>query len=280
MQVSIGDIRNLEGDVKEQFLSYSSYYVYGGQRSGKSQVAENLVTLLRLRALGGEESDPLQVPATYLATMFPGKDPENLARIRRHQENRKEAAYETVDLFAPGYLDRKALAKALPKGEAASSGLLPSPPVLLLDCLDNLLSNLVWPPVRFLAEAEGEEGPQSSQGDSARLSDQQNPASKTQEEGPGLADPESLAPLADPYAPALATIKDLLGSWHRHHPLVVVGSAAGASCDSFEEFGRSWLRAMGNLQAYMQGEEYLFLYVKAGQILFHLPDKEGAFPCV
>lgn len=268
MQVVVRDIRSLEGKAKEQFLSYSSYYVYGGQRSGKSQVAENLVTLLRLRALGGEGRDPLQVPATYLATMFPGKDPENLARIRRHQENRKEAAYETVDLFAPGYLDREALAKAFPGGEAANPAFFAPPPVLLLDCLDNLLSNLVWPPVRFLSEGQGEEGPQ---GDSAQSSAPQNAASKTQEEDPGL---------ADPYAPALATIKGLLGSWHRHHPMVVVGSAAGASCDSFEEFGRSWLRAMGDLQAYMQGEEYLFLYVKAGQILFHLPDEKGAFPCV
>lgn len=246
MQVVVRDIRSLEGKAKEQFLSYSSYYVYGGQRSGKSQVAENLVTLLRLRALGGEGRDPLQVPATYLATMFPGKDPENLARIRRHQGNRKEAAYETVDLFAPGYLDREALAKAFPGGEAANPAFFAPPPVLLLDCLDNLLSNLVWPPVRFLSEGQGEEDPG----------------------------------LADPYAPALATIKGLLGSWHLHHPLVVVGSAAGASCDSFAEFGRSWLRAMGDLQAYMQGEEYLFLYVKAGQILFHLPDEKGAFPCV
>ncbi|MGN0364212.1 MAG: bifunctional adenosylcobinamide kinase/adenosylcobinamide-phosphate guanylyltransferase [Bilifractor sp.] len=61
------------------------HLVTGGAGSGKSAFAEQ-----QLLAFG-------EGRRIYIATMFPGSDPENAERIRRHRERRKEMHFETLE---------------------------------------------------------------------------------------------------------------------------------------------------------------------------------------
>jgi adenosylcobinamide kinase/adenosylcobinamide-phosphate guanylyltransferase len=93
------------------------HLVTGGSGSGKSAFAEQ-----KILDLG---------PARriYIATMYPGKDPENAARIARHRTMRKQKSFETVECYtALADLD-------LPEGSN-----------VLLECMSNLAANEMFLP--------------------------------------------------------------------------------------------------------------------------------------
>ena len=60
--------------------------VYGGSASGKSQFAED--TICRLR---GRDSK------YYIATMKVGDDEENIERVKKHRDQRKNKGFETIE---------------------------------------------------------------------------------------------------------------------------------------------------------------------------------------
>lgn len=89
----------------------------GGARSGKSLYAEQQISRL---------SAPNRI---YIATMDPGDDPENLARIAKHRAQRLGRGFHTVE--CPVGLEKV----EIPAGSA-----------VLLECLTNLLSNEMFGP--------------------------------------------------------------------------------------------------------------------------------------
>jgi adenosylcobinamide kinase/adenosylcobinamide-phosphate guanylyltransferase len=93
------------------------HLVTGGSGSGKSAFAEQ-----KILDLG---------PARriYIATMYPGKDPENAARIVRHRKMRAKKSFETVECYT-GLADL-----ALPEGAN-----------VLLECMSNLAANEMFLP--------------------------------------------------------------------------------------------------------------------------------------
>ena len=66
-------------------------YVSGGSKCGKSDFAENL-------AKGMAEEKGL--PLFYVATMIP-KDNEDLLRVDKHREKRKDKGFQTLELKTP-----------------------------------------------------------------------------------------------------------------------------------------------------------------------------------
>ncbi len=96
------------------------YLVTGGSGSGKSAFAERLAAKeYALRKLAGKKY--------YIATLYPGKDEENLARIQRHRLMRREMGFETVECF-----------HHLEKVTAGGQDLV------LLEDLSNLLANEMY----------------------------------------------------------------------------------------------------------------------------------------
>ncbi|WMJ89527.1 bifunctional adenosylcobinamide kinase/adenosylcobinamide-phosphate guanylyltransferase [Anaerocolumna sp. MB42-C2] len=88
--------------------------VTGGSGSGKSKFAENLAVKLRNKDL------------LYIATMIP-MDEESLIRIKRHQNQRKEKGFQTLER----YTDLKNLE-------------INNYPAVLLECMSNLLANEMY----------------------------------------------------------------------------------------------------------------------------------------
>lgn len=90
------------------------YVVTGGSGSGKSALAEAKVRQLNTMSAR---------TCYYVATMYPAKDEETQARIRRHQEMRKDSGFTTVECpMSIGHLS---------EGGA----------IYLLECMSNLLAN-------------------------------------------------------------------------------------------------------------------------------------------
>ena len=86
--------------------------ITGGARSGKSSYAEECV---------------LNSPAkhrVYIATMDPGNDAENHARIRKHREDRATKGFDTMEC-------QQGLSRVSVKEDSA----------VLLECLTNLVAN-------------------------------------------------------------------------------------------------------------------------------------------
>lgn len=96
--------------------------ILGGSASGKSSYAEALS--LSLRA-GAKEGTPL----FYLATLENRGDPEMLVKIARHQSLRRGNGFETIE--CPRNL----------RGIFSVLESAPQRPVVLLDCLGNLVAN-------------------------------------------------------------------------------------------------------------------------------------------
>lgn len=98
------------------------HVVTGGSGSGKSAFAEQKIL----------EFGPAE--RIYIATMYPGKDPENARRIARHRRMRAEKNFETVECYT---------GLATVKVPAGSS--------VLLECMSNLAANEM-----FLENGAGE----------------------------------------------------------------------------------------------------------------------------
>lgn len=94
--------------------------ITGGSKSGKSRFAEAAAQRLA-------HKDAL--PLVYLATMDPGGDLENLARIKRHQDDRRQK----------GFLDLEAYQALSERMDA-----IPKHAVLLLECLGTTLANRLF----------------------------------------------------------------------------------------------------------------------------------------
>lgn len=93
--------------------------ITGGSGSGKSAYAEDCVTACR------SEAQPLY----YIATMRPfGAEME--AKIRRHRQLRDGKGFETIECF------RDLSAACLP-----ADGMQTKRPVVLLECMSNLVAN-------------------------------------------------------------------------------------------------------------------------------------------
>ena len=88
--------------------------ITGGSGSGKSEFAENL-------AVKQKSSELL-----YIATMMP-QDNESLQRIARHQEQRRDKGFKTLEC----YTDLQGIR-------------LENSPVVLLECMSNLLANEMY----------------------------------------------------------------------------------------------------------------------------------------
>jgi adenosylcobinamide kinase/adenosylcobinamide-phosphate guanylyltransferase len=93
------------------------YFIYGGSGSGKSAFAERLVS-----------GFPEPNERCYIATMCPEGDEARL-RIARHRAARADRGFTTIERYT-------ALAE-LP---------LPDRPIVLLECLGNLVANEMFSP--------------------------------------------------------------------------------------------------------------------------------------
>jgi adenosylcobinamide kinase / adenosylcobinamide-phosphate guanylyltransferase len=106
--------------------------ILGGARSGKSRLAQRMAATTK--------GDAARV--TYIATYYPGNDPEMAERIALHRSSRP-AAWKTVE--EPVEL------------AAASETAARDSDVILIDCLTIWLSNLSWEhrhrPARYIEEA-------------------------------------------------------------------------------------------------------------------------------
>ncbi len=88
--------------------------ITGGSGSGKSEYAENLAVKLKSKDL------------LYIATMMP-QDGESLQRIARHQNQRKDKGFNTLECYTN-----------LKGADIKNS------PVVLLECMSNLLANEMY----------------------------------------------------------------------------------------------------------------------------------------
>ncbi len=109
------------------------YLVTGGSGSGKSEYAERL-------ARSCFESLAAPGRLYYIATMYPGKDPENHRRIQRHRQMREGKGFLTRECFC--HLERL---------EAEPGD------VLLVECMSNLLANEMYLEGGGLADAAEKE---------------------------------------------------------------------------------------------------------------------------
>lgn len=96
----------------------SLIFITGGVRSGKSSFAERLAEGIALET-GGQ--------LNYLATGVPA-DPEMLARIEKHQQDRKLGVYQWKTVEQPVHI-----------GEVAAE--VCEQDIILLDCVTTLLNN-------------------------------------------------------------------------------------------------------------------------------------------
>lgn len=94
------------------------HLVTGGSGSGKSAFAEQQVMSL------GEERKRV-----YIATMYPGDDPENQKRISRHRAMRAPKNFETVEIY-----------------NHLGTVVVPRDSVCLLECMSNLVANEMYLP--------------------------------------------------------------------------------------------------------------------------------------
>lgn len=88
--------------------------IYGGSASGKSQFAEDTICSL---CKGNKY---------YIATMKVGDDEENVERVKKHREQRKNKGFETIE--CPN--DLKSAIPQMSKSKNA-----------LLECVSNLVAN-------------------------------------------------------------------------------------------------------------------------------------------
>lgn len=93
------------------------YLIGGGARSGKSTYAEELIA-----GIPGQQK-------IYIATMEPGDDPENHARIAKHRAQREDKGFATIECQT-----------------GLSEVTVPEGCTVLLECLANLLSNEMFSP--------------------------------------------------------------------------------------------------------------------------------------
>ncbi|MEE1114584.1 MAG: bifunctional adenosylcobinamide kinase/adenosylcobinamide-phosphate guanylyltransferase [Eubacterium sp.] len=98
------------------------HLITGGAGSGKSAYAESLI-------IGFGEGRRI-----YIATMDPGNDPENEARIERHRAMRAGIGFETIECL-----------------HDLASVDIPNGSIVLIDCLSNLAANEM-----FRADGAGE----------------------------------------------------------------------------------------------------------------------------
>jgi adenosylcobinamide kinase / adenosylcobinamide-phosphate guanylyltransferase len=98
--------------------------VTGGSASGKSEFAENMAVSLNKSNL------------IYIATMQP-YDEECLERIKKHREMRKDKGFETIEC----YENLKAVS-------------LEGKPTVLLECMSNLLANIMFSENRQLEKSD------------------------------------------------------------------------------------------------------------------------------
>lgn len=89
--------------------------VYGGSASGKSHIAEDIICAL---AEGKAKY--------YIATMNGGDDEENIERVKKHREARKDKGFETIE--CPNNIE-----KAL--------DVMKSDKNALIECVSNLVAN-------------------------------------------------------------------------------------------------------------------------------------------
>lgn len=66
-------------------------YISGGSKCGKSEFAENMARRI---------AEDKKLPLYYVATMIP-KDDEDLDRVKKHKDNRKNKGFETLELKVP-----------------------------------------------------------------------------------------------------------------------------------------------------------------------------------
>ncbi|MBO4310490.1 MAG: bifunctional adenosylcobinamide kinase/adenosylcobinamide-phosphate guanylyltransferase [Lachnospiraceae bacterium] len=89
--------------------------VYGGSASGKSQFAEDLIC----KYSEGKNK-------YYIATMKVGEDEENIERVEKHREQRKNKGFETIEC---------------PHDLESAVSLITSDKNVLLECVSNLVAN-------------------------------------------------------------------------------------------------------------------------------------------
>lgn len=109
------------------------YMITGGSGSGKSEYAEHI-------AVSMHQSRYRDGALYYVATMYP-YDEECHARIRRHQNMRKDKGFQTLECYT--HLEKVKAGKR---------------DVILLECMSNLLANEMYQEegsVRDRAEAGG-----------------------------------------------------------------------------------------------------------------------------
>ncbi len=94
------------------------YLITGGSGSGKSKYAEDLI-----RKCGEDRS------RIYIATMNPGNDPENIARVKKHRDRREDMHFTTIEC---------------PTGLHQTE--IPAHAAVLLEDLSNLLANELFLP--------------------------------------------------------------------------------------------------------------------------------------
>lgn len=93
------------------------HLITGGSGSGKSEYAEKIIT-----SCPGEEF-------IYLATLFPGRDAENIERIERHRARRADRGFVTIEC---------------PRNIAVQE--FPDHSNILLEDLSNLVANEMFMP--------------------------------------------------------------------------------------------------------------------------------------
>lgn len=112
--------------------------ITGGSGSGKSALAEKLTSKLSAEPeyeVTSSGSQTNQAAPIYIATMIAGQDQESRERIVRHQLQRSHLGFCTIEqpFDLELLLDQIQLEKTMDSAHGA--------PVLLLECLSNLLAN-------------------------------------------------------------------------------------------------------------------------------------------
>ncbi|MDO5015446.1 MAG: bifunctional adenosylcobinamide kinase/adenosylcobinamide-phosphate guanylyltransferase [Eubacteriales bacterium] len=103
-------------------LSYRALLAIGGSKSGKSRLLENWAQAA---------AKALDAPLIYLATLQADEDPENQARIARHQAQRAGKGFHSLEIA----YDLTRQLDEIPQGS-----------VVLLECLGTLLANECFDP--------------------------------------------------------------------------------------------------------------------------------------
>lgn len=130
-------------------LENKGFCISGSERSGKSRIAENLLDCLR----SDDEA------AVYGAAMYNDGSAEIKNRVEQHVAARKNKNYHLFELFpaeeAGRYFSRgkarlnaegKVILRLALADEAKRIDNCESKPFFLLECLGNLISNILYPP--------------------------------------------------------------------------------------------------------------------------------------